>query len=86
VESTIKTAVSLPKALFKRAEELAQEMTVSRSRLIALALQDYIKRKEQERYRASIDAAYGQGPDEEEQAWLDTAPLFIKESDAEDQW
>jgi len=86
METTIKTAVSLPKTLFQRAEELAGEMKVSRSKLMALALQDYVKRKEQEKYRASIDAAYRDGVDDEERAWLDAAPLFIRESDAEDAW
>ena len=86
METAVKTAISMPKALFARVNELAREMNVSRSRLIVLALHEFIGRRDQERYRASIDAAYGDGPDAEERVWLDVAPLLIRESHAEDEW
>jgi len=40
--ATIKVAISIPKALFERAETLAQQIQVTRSRLFELALENYI--------------------------------------------
>jgi metal-responsive CopG/Arc/MetJ family transcriptional regulator len=40
----VKTAVSIRKSLFEQAENLARKMKVPRSRLFALALEDYIRR------------------------------------------
>lgn len=44
--ATIRTTVHVDEALFKRAEEVAQEMQISRSRLYALALESIIERYE----------------------------------------
>lgn len=40
----MKTAISLPDELFERAERLAEHRQVSRSRLYALALEEYLAR------------------------------------------
>jgi metal-responsive CopG/Arc/MetJ family transcriptional regulator len=58
----IKTAVSIRKPLFEQAEDLAHRMKVSRSRLFALALEDYIRRQQDRELLASINAAYADGP------------------------
>ena len=68
--TNVKTAVSLDAGLFERVESLAQEMQVSRSRLVALALQDFLRKREKERLLAELNAVYGGDLDEEEQAWL----------------
>lgn len=54
---TIKTAISIQKSLFEKAEDLARKMKVPRSRLYALALQDYLRRRENENLLAQINAA-----------------------------
>lgn len=41
--ANVKTAVSLQESLFEQVERLAQEMNVSRSRLFALALENFIR-------------------------------------------
>lgn len=46
MEDEIETEVELPTALFERAEDLAEEMKVSRDVLYALALEDFIARME----------------------------------------
>lgn len=56
--STIKTAVSLQESLFDRAEKLARRMQVSRSRLFAMALEDFIRRWENETLLDDINLAY----------------------------
>jgi metal-responsive CopG/Arc/MetJ family transcriptional regulator len=38
----IETAISLPESLFEQSEIIADEMHVSRSRLIAIALEEFI--------------------------------------------
>jgi len=43
--ATIKTAISLEDALFRQAEGLARRMKVSRSRLFATALEEFIERR-----------------------------------------
>ena len=64
---TTKTAVSIQKALFEQADALARRMRVSRSRLFALALEDYIHRQENRQLLAQINAAYADEPDAAEQ-------------------
>ncbi len=67
----VKTAVSLQRPLFSAMENLARSLNLSRSRLMSLALEDFIRRHENQRLLASINEAYADGPDPEEQALLD---------------
>lgn len=66
--ANVKTAVSIEERLFERAEALAREMRISRSRLFVLALEDYIRRRENQRLLKEINEAYGEAPDEAEQS------------------
>ncbi len=66
----VKTAISLPEALFEQAKALAGEMKVSRSHLMALALEEFIHRYENRQLLEKINAAYSNIPDEEEQVIL----------------
>jgi metal-responsive CopG/Arc/MetJ family transcriptional regulator len=59
----VKTAVSIQKPLFEPAEALARKMKVSRSRLFVLALEDYIRRQQNQELLAQINAAYADEPD-----------------------
>lgn len=69
----VKIAVSLAAPLFEQAEALAQEMQISRSRLVALALEDFIQRRQNQQLLGRINAAYADVPDAEEvmllQSW-----------------
>ena len=56
--SNVKTAISIEKPLFDQAETLAQQMNVSRSRLYALALEDFIRRYENQLLLEQLNAAY----------------------------
>ena len=64
----VKTAVSLQDPLFNAMENLARSLKLSRSRLMALALEEYIRRHENQRLLASLNEAYADGPDPEEAA------------------
>jgi len=64
---TIKTAVSIRKPLFEQADELARKMNVSRSRLFGLALEEYIRRRENQDLLRELNAVYSGEPDPAEE-------------------
>ncbi len=64
----VKTAISIQKSLFEQAEKVARKMKISRSRLFALALEDYIRREENRELLGRINAAYPEETDSAEQA------------------
>ncbi len=68
--ANIKTAISLQKPLFEQVETLAREMKVSRSRLFVLALEDYIRRYQNQQLLERINQAYQDAPDATEQKLL----------------
>jgi hypothetical protein len=68
----MKTAVSLPDLLFKEAETAAKHLGVSRSRLIQIALEDYLKKRREDELTAELNRnieKYGD-PSDGEEAWL----------------
>ena len=65
---TVKTAISLDESLFQQVEALAKELNIPRSRLFALAVEEFIERHENEELFQAINAAYEDAPDAEEEA------------------
>ena len=65
--ANVKTAVSLQKSLFEQAEALADELNISRSRLFALALEDFIHRSHNQQLLQKLNAAYEDVADAKEQ-------------------
>lgn len=59
----VKTAISLDPSLFEQVEILARKMKISRSRLFAMALEDFLRHCESEQVLQEINAAYQDGPD-----------------------
>ena len=55
--TTVKTAISLPASLFEQAETLAGEMQISQSFLIEIALEEFIRRRENQQLLEKINAA-----------------------------
>jgi metal-responsive CopG/Arc/MetJ family transcriptional regulator len=70
---SVKTAISIQESLLEQAESLAHNMKISRSRLFALALEDYIHRQQNRELLAQINAAYADEPDLSEQTLLRNA-------------
>jgi len=62
----VKTAISLDEELFNKITRLAHDMHVSRSRLVAVALKDYLQKLENQALLARLNDAYRDQPDEEE--------------------
>jgi metal-responsive CopG/Arc/MetJ family transcriptional regulator len=69
--TTIKTAVSIEESLFHRAEEMAREMQVSRSRLFALALENYVAQYHSRKITEILNEVYADGPTAEEEETLE---------------
>ena len=62
----IKTAISMPKSMFDEVNEAASELEISRSRLIVLALKDFLHQRESARMLAQLNAVYGDDESPEE--------------------
>lgn len=83
--TTRKTAVSIDEELFVKADTLATDMGVSRSKLYAVALDNFLKQHENELLLAEINAAYSTPPtpeEEETQALISEHMLRM----TEDEW
>jgi len=55
----MKTAVSIPDKVFRSADSLAKRLGVSRSKLYATALSDFLSRHQWQRVKERLDAVYG---------------------------
>ena len=64
----MKVALSIPDELFDSAEALVKRLGVSRSRLYATALADYVARHQSRKVTARLDAVYAS-----EESGLDTS-------------
>lgn len=54
----MKVAVSVPDALFERADSLARRLRISRSELYARAIRSFVDSNEEATDRAALDAVY----------------------------
>jgi len=64
----VKTAISLEENLFNQINQLASDMHVSRSKLVTLAIKDYLKKQENRKLLAQLNAAYNDSPNDEEKS------------------
>jgi len=64
--ATTRTVISIEGPLLEQAEELARELKIPRSRLFALAIEEFISRHESRQLLERINAAYGDSPDRSE--------------------
>ncbi len=64
----MKTAVSLDRELFERAEAAAGSLELTRSGLVALALSDFLRRHESRHLLDRLNDVYGQPEDDSERA------------------
>ena len=78
----MKAAVSIPDPVFKAADDLAQRMGVSRSRLYSVALQRFVQEHDEEAITAKLNEVYAQ-----ESSALDTVLQSIQaRSLKKDEW
>jgi metal-responsive CopG/Arc/MetJ family transcriptional regulator len=65
--ASVKTAISIQKHLFEQVDAIARELQISRSRLFVVAMEEFIRRYENQRLLEDLNAAYDDSPDQEEQ-------------------
>ncbi len=68
--TTIKTAISIQKTLFEQAEDLAQQLHMSRSHLFGLAIETFVKNHQNKILLDEINQAYSDEPDQNEKVLL----------------
>ena len=66
----VKTAISLDEELLLKVNSLADNLHVSRSKVFTMAVQDYLKKQENQSLLAQLNEAYEDFPDEEESGVL----------------
>ena len=66
----IKTSISFEPELFRYTDQVAHELNLSRSKLVALALESFFVQMENKRLFEKINAAHADGPDPAEHALL----------------
>jgi len=67
--ATVKTALSIDDSLFEQAEALAKELNVSRSKVFAMALEEFLRKRQGEKLLEQINSVYAEvsSPDREEE-------------------
>ena len=66
----VKTAVSIEESLFEEAEAWAGKLGISRGRLFADAVREYVRRRENEELLRRLNGAHAGGLDEEDEQSL----------------
>ena len=56
--ASVKSAISIEERLFKQVNDLARELNMSRSRLIGMAVREYIKRHNNRAMIQALNEAY----------------------------
>jgi len=69
--ASVKTAISLDRSLFEQVEVAARSLKVSRSRIFALAVGDFLRRRRNQEILDAINSAYQDFPDEQERELLE---------------
>lgn len=57
--TAVKTAISLDSELLERVDALAEELDLPRSRVLAQAAEDFLRRRESQRLLGSLNEVYG---------------------------
>ena len=80
----IKTAISIEKPIFDQVNDLAKILNISRSRLFAIAAQEYIQRHTNIELLQAINEAYDDLPDDDPIIVDKMRPRHLKM--VKDQW
>ena len=83
--SNIKTAVSIDKEIFQKAEKAAQELKLSRSQLFARALESYLMQLEDKKILDKLKTVYAQ-PDMSEEKRVSDMKAYHKAIINKEEW
>ncbi len=81
----LKTAISIQESLFQEAEALAAKMKVSRSQLFAMAIAEFIQKRQNRYLLDQLNAAYDDMPDASEAEQLQVMKTKQRQL-LEEQW
>ncbi len=76
--------VKVTKSLAKKVEMTAKQMRVSSERLVSIALEDFLERKENKDLFAALNEAYKDEPTAEERE--EVRQMSVKSFEALDEW
>ncbi len=68
--ANVKTAITIQQPLFEKVEALARYLHIPRSRVFILAIEDFIRRQENQHLLAKLNEVYQDGPTAEEREQL----------------
>ena len=83
--ATVRATITLDAALYEKATEVAERLEISRSRLIAAALRDFLERRRSAQILEALNEVYADDSDAEERQFLrggSAAMRAIAEGDA----
>ena len=83
--ANIKTAISIDKPLFEEVDDLAHKLNTSRSRIFALAAEEFIQRHKNQQLLEAKNDAYDDIPDEREES-LKAMMRSRHQKMVQDQW
>lgn len=83
--ASVKTAVSLDEHLLERIDRRARELNLSRSRLMAEAAEDYLRRRESREMLAKLNEVYSE-PESQEDREVRRAMLRKQRERLEGEW
>lgn len=70
---TIKTAISIAESIYRDADKLAAQMKIARSRLFALAVEEFVRKHCDQELLKQINAVYDQPANQEDAGYLKAA-------------
>ena len=82
----VKTAVSLPDSLFRKADKAAAELGVARSQLFAMALEEFLRNRQQADVTECLNEVYGDLRDAPASRALDAGLKSLRELTRNDSW
>jgi predicted transcriptional regulator len=83
---TVKTAISIDAALFEETVHAAHEENRPRSWVFSEAIREYLARRRDRKLTEQLNAAYADGPDPEDAAFLRAASAHLAELLEDDPW
>jgi hypothetical protein len=81
----VKTAISIDDGLLQEADQTARLMGLSRSRLFALAVADFLERQRRERMLLQLNEVYANGPEPAEKRLLNAIKAKVRRT-VKDRW
>jgi metal-responsive CopG/Arc/MetJ family transcriptional regulator len=84
--SQIKTAISIREGLFQETETIAQELNIPRSQVVAMALEEFVRRYRNRKLFEQINDAYAPPPSDDERESLEIMRSHQKKLMRDGEW